>query len=554
MTRSKKDTLITSVYFALAAIILAGLFARCRYGFPSDEAFYLLVPYRFMQGDIPILQEWHPTQISDIWIHPLVAAFLKISGSTEGIILAFRYIFTVVWGAFAVFIFMRLRKITAAGAAIASLSLLIYVPYGEMALYYNTIGIMTLTSACVILLTAEKAKKLQYIIAGFLLAMAITCCPFLIILYLTALVYCIIKKTLKSTFLYLTAGAGIAFLIFCIYFLSRSSLSAVLSSLHFLIDDREHNISMLTKLVNFAGNLLFPTITAFICFFAFAICCVIIKFNGKTTIGFAITIILAIIIQISLIIENGFINSFMLAPSLIGIYTFIFSKNEKIRNIFKMVFVPGLIYSFCINMSSNLGFSAIASAASVMSFASLLCGFIFSEEAGITSRIPVIAFAVLSVFQIGLQLDRRMNTVFDKAKIGSMTETLEYGCVKGIITTPGRINYYSWMSYDTLPLKADDIDSVLILSPETWMYLDVGKKISAHSCWLSGDIVDEYTIELLDEYYDLYPEKKPDVIYVESYYKNLVPLLEERGYTGNITELENYILYPDQANHSANLS
>ncbi|MBP5260992.1 MAG: hypothetical protein J6Z43_02550 [Clostridiales bacterium] len=543
MTDSRKNNTITAVYLILAAAVLAGLIARCPYGFPSDEALYLLVPFRVIGGDIPILHEWHPTQISDIWIHPLVALFLKVTGSTDGIFLTFRYIYTVIWWIFALFCFLRLRKISPAGSAIASLAIMIYAPYNEMALYYNTIGIMTLVSSCIIVLTAERELKFQYTVAGFLLAVAITCCPYLIILFVIAAVYCVVTKAIRSILIYITAGAAAAFVIFCIYFLSRSSISSVLGSISHLTSDREHQIGIADKLLTYAGSILFPTMTAFICIVVFAILCIVIKFTNKKAAGFAITAALVIIMQVSLILENYFINSFMLAPSLLGLYAYLFSGKEEISRIFRYIWIPGLIYTFCINLSSNLGFSAAASAASVMTFASLLSAVIFARENFDITKIPTVVLAVIAAFQIGLQLNARMNSVFDKTSIRYMTETLETGSVKGIKTTPGRIHYYGWMTSDTAPLHAENINRVLILSPESWLYMDAGKQIGSYTCW--SPIIDGYTIELLDEYYGLYPDKKPDAVYVESYYTDLVPLLEERGYHGDVTALGGYILYPD---------
>ena len=539
----RKDNKYRIIFYILFASVWVLLFLRCRYGFPSDEALYLLVPYRFIKGDIPILHEWHPTQISDLWIHPLVALFLKVNGGTEGIFLTFRYIFTFFWGLFALFIYFRLRKLSDTGSMIASLALLIYVPYGEMALYYNTIGIMTLMSSLTILATAEKYKTVQYIAAGFLFAISVTCCPFLLILYIAIAIYLIAKKEIKQL-CFITSGALLALIVFLVYYVSRSSLSGVIDSIKYLTGDREHQYTIAEKMLTYLGNLFFPTFISFFFILGFAIAVVIVKFIGTEKAkrnGFIVSSVLVLAMQADFIVELNFINYFMYAPILLGLYAFLFSRNEVVRKLFVYIWIPGLIYSFCLNLSSNLGLSAITSACSITTAASFVIAALYVSDFADMKKVMIITLSVLSVFQLGLELNSRMNTVFDKTAIKNMTETVETGSVKGIKTTKGRIRYYLIMLMDIEPLKSEDTDKVLILSPESWLYLDVDKDIGSYTCW--SPYIDEYTVELLKEYYELYPDMMPDKVYVESYYTDLVPLIEELGYDkGDPTFLDAYIL------------
>ena len=162
MTNKQKAAKYTLFLFTFLALWVL-LFEKCRYGFPQDEAFYILFCHRFMNGDIPILHEWNPTQISAIWLQPFVWIYYKIFGSSDGIILFFRYLFTVIWGFATLFLFYRLCKLSFWGASVSSLLFLIFVPYGQMALYYNTIGLICVTFAFVIIITAENKVYQQYI-------------------------------------------------------------------------------------------------------------------------------------------------------------------------------------------------------------------------------------------------------------------------------------------------------------------------------------------------------------------------------------------------------
>ena len=531
------------LFFAAFALIWAVLFIKCRYGFASDEALYLLVPYRFINGDIPLLHEWHPTQISYIWIQPLVALFLKINGGTEGIFLAFRYIFTAVWGIFALFTFIRLRKLSPAGAAIASLALLIYVPSGEMALYYNTIGIMTLLSSAVIVLTAERYKPLQYVLAGALYAVSVTCCPFLAAAFPVLTVIAIIRK--ERLFLYFTGGIGVIFALFCTYHLSKASLAAILDSIPHLAGDREHPFNLVDKIITYFTSV-FGSSVAFPAILILLLCAVLYSRYRKTgnarKAGFIATSVLILLLQISYIIFNDYINNFMFAPMFIAVYCFMNTDSKDIKRIFYLIWIPGFFYTICLHMSSNLGFGAIASASTLPSAAALIIAVIYIKEEFTTAdhrKIACITLSLFVVFQLSLELFKRTVFIFCEPSYEYMTVKIDNGSMKGIISTENRQYYYKMMLYDIRPLIDEEPSKVLILSPESWLYLDANRNIGSYTCW--SPIIDEYTTELLKEYYSLYPDMMPDMIYVESYYSDLVPLINE-GYSEEKTLLGGTIL------------
>ena len=61
----------------------------------SDEAFYISVPVRLMNGDGLFTDEWHLSQLSSVLIYPAVRLFTLITGGTAGIILFIRRIFCI---------------------------------------------------------------------------------------------------------------------------------------------------------------------------------------------------------------------------------------------------------------------------------------------------------------------------------------------------------------------------------------------------------------------------------------------------------------------------
>ena len=74
----------------LAALALVLLW-RCRFGFAStDEAFYLTIPYRPLQGDALLTGEGRLSQRSGLLWMPAVWIFTPLTAGTEGILLFLR--------------------------------------------------------------------------------------------------------------------------------------------------------------------------------------------------------------------------------------------------------------------------------------------------------------------------------------------------------------------------------------------------------------------------------------------------------------------------------
>ena len=134
----------------------------------SDEAFYLAVPYRLLQGDALLAQEWHVSQLSGLLLTPVLWLYYLLGGTSEGIILAFRYIYIAVQTLTAIYIYLSFRKDedrATINAIAAACVYLMFVPYNIMALSYNTMGICALTIAGVSIATANN-KWHKVVIGG----------------------------------------------------------------------------------------------------------------------------------------------------------------------------------------------------------------------------------------------------------------------------------------------------------------------------------------------------------------------------------------------------
>ena len=117
------------IFVTLCAAILVFFVHIAQYGYNGyDESFYLTVPYRLVQGDVLLRDEWHPAQLVGFIMYPVMWLYMNISRSTDGMILTFRYIYIAAQAAAAIYIYVRLKKLSPVGAIAASAVFFLFVP------------------------------------------------------------------------------------------------------------------------------------------------------------------------------------------------------------------------------------------------------------------------------------------------------------------------------------------------------------------------------------------------------------------------------------------
>lgn len=150
-------------YLTIAAGIICALFYKCRYGYAVlDEAFYPTIGYRFSQGDAVLYEEWSNTQLYGVLMVPIIRAYIFVNGSTEGIYLFFRYLYTLIKIIFSIFVYFRLQRYGKKVAYTATLLFLIFTPYGLMVLSYNTIAFGGAAATLLLLLSYEVKDMLCF--------------------------------------------------------------------------------------------------------------------------------------------------------------------------------------------------------------------------------------------------------------------------------------------------------------------------------------------------------------------------------------------------------
>lgn len=529
---------LLSLFFILYIACVCFLLWKCQYGYGNlDESFYLTIPYRLAQGDGLLIHEWHLSQLSGFLLLPIMRVYLWLFSSTDGIILHFRWVFTVCWSLAAIFYFFRLRKFSIIGAACASLAFLIFAPRGIMALSYNSLGVMLLLNAAIIPTTVQKYKRFQYTVAGLCYAGAVLCSPFLVVLYAVLTTASIIvyaktkdKKIIKQWF-YFSLGCLILFILFCITVFSHCSLSDLSSAFPWIMSDPDHPHKPIWRIVAiYFYKILFShpiSIYLFIlgALFIFAG----IKWDKMKLPGFLGMCLLSIIYLLAFQLTKRDPDYLMLPITMTGFYCAVTSKQKSIRRIFYGIWIPGALYSYFICMSSNQWFYSISLALTVSCVASIVIISIYVKELINEQHCKQIRFlsitfaSILLIVQICSELDLRYSFLYWEPSMTIQTELLDIGPEKGLLVSESRKKEYELLIEKLKPMKEDDqINNALLITRSAVAYLYIEKESSAYSAWLGLiaarpglENVDSYNIEKIDAYFDINPNKIPDVVFID---------------------------------------
>lgn len=341
-----------------------------------------------------MVDEWHLSQLAGVLTLPFVASFVSITGDTQGLVLFIRYTMAVIQIATAVFLYIRLYKISRMGANVSAITYMLYIPFGIMAMSYNSMAVTALILSLVLILTSEKLLPFQYVLAGLFYAAAVLCCPYLAIVFLLYLlgvtVFAGIRKLKKNMLspdqhylhlhgaLWITLGTVIAAACFAVFVLSRASVGEIIQSIPLIIDDPEHPPTTLLSVARkiFSGFISVSAIAKYVyiaLFVLLVICLADKKRRNRKWVYFPIAVALTVALMVGSFwdaikyigIHQSGINAIMWPLNILPVFILPLSANKRIKPIFSTFWVMGMLYAVCLNASSNQGFASTGTASAV---------------------------------------------------------------------------------------------------------------------------------------------------------------------------------------------
>ena len=255
---------LIAVAFCVALFLLYSY--RIRFGIGHmDESFYLSIAQRFAKGDRPLVDEWHVTQLSDLFLVLPYMLFTKVTGGTEGIMLFMRQLFVTVNALFFFVLYGKLRPYRWYGL-IAAAVFSSFVPHAMFVLNYYSMTNFALMLISVVLFIDKKSapdspiSTTKLLFAGTLLSAAVLIQPPLAFLYflysITVLIYTIVRKRSPEfgkrfafffntrCWLLMTAAVVVCAGIFLVFLNFKSGLKNVIQNIPNLLSDSYYNASI----------------------------------------------------------------------------------------------------------------------------------------------------------------------------------------------------------------------------------------------------------------------------------------------------------------------
>lgn len=443
----------------LAVLALAATVVRIFYAVDlSDEALYAVMPYRFVLGAKPFVDELLFQQISGFFTYPFVKVFYLLTGGTAGIILYLRFVWILFMACVALVVWLATRKKAGpAPALLIALPCLTFIYFNIPALSYNTLGIGLLTAGSFLVAWAIYSDRpVLHLAGGIVHALAVVAYPSLVIgVVATGLVLLIMPSQRRLIGRYVIGGAVIA-LLFAVFVIMAGPQN-LLASYH-----STGNLGVygggLNKLIanfnffwkNYNGK------TALILI-------VPILFLGRRSNPLVVAILLGLTALVPLSISGYpkylFSSGYITYLCLLGPWVFLYVKDKKeARYAFWLIWFPGFCAGLTAGITSSNGFWAISIGFFQGALITLLLLWwaINSLLPDMKRFAPVLGSVALIIPVIILALTQYVTPPYgDGDSTAYLTARVPTGAYAGIYTTREKLNFLGNLENDLRELDGD---------------------------------------------------------------------------------------------------
>ena len=538
------------VFFFLAFILL---FWRARFGyFFDDEPFVITLAQRLYNGDRLIFDEWHVAQLIAPLLLPLYSLYVRLTGSTEGIMLSFRFVYCMMWTLICYMVCRTLIRETKTlnsgrygtiSVIWATCYLLLFSPLDYMTLSYTSIGLSSAFAIICLILWNMPEMKLSPpffgILLGILACVQVVCSPYMglpIIAGTTAALISLSNrnknklKPITYSLFWFSGTVLVLFLIYCRLFVLRGKdASFFMACLQAILHDPQHPTRSLLKglatLTIGLGNMCAPY--TIIISAATLMILFVPKWVREHRLILFLACCLGYLYAMGCYVTQKYryLNGQMIDIAMLGFVCYLMLQNKP-RKLFCGFYLYGIVYTVCNYFGSNTEVQATGMTLSVCGTAGIVFVMQLCRELSEEYRkkqvksIRIAALAVLLVLvQLGTQGYLKVTRQYYDEPLNHLTARIDTGAGKGIITTESKKTHYenNLQNLKELLLEAsvDENSRFFSLSPGTALYLDAQLPIGSFSSWTFG-YRDPSDILLRMEEYVRLGHKPPDVLYCES--------------------------------------
>ena len=530
------------LFIGLFLIIEILLIWRSFYGFnTSDEMYFIGTSERVFRGEKILIDEWNPTQqLCTFLLHPVYCLIRTILGSTEGIVMASRFIYLIFSAVITLFLYLRFQRRGYASFGPALLFLL-FAPFGICAMSYNSIEFGILTVLLAVLSADMDHSVPEYILCGILIAVIVLANPFAILMYAGYGLICLFvtlrnRKQERKTegvlqfrnFLWMTLGAGLILVLFLVFVFQRGTLSEILANIPHIVGDSEHQDGYWYKTKRYF-YLCFKNYRYMFC--GLGAVYLATWLDKKRCEHGLIYMLLASAAVVPYLFYYGFIFehipvNYQMLPLAFWCLEAYFVTQQKDKRLFYGWYLPAMLFTMVVQYATNTGIVTLSVAYGACSYVGLMFvaewlrevkqRIAAGQENGQAQRKRKVQRAIAGVLvclvltvQFAGTFWLRMTYAWGDEPVQELTRKMERGPLKGVYTTPETADWYARVLEELDMLELTEEDQLMVFGVAPWIYLYADAGCGNYSTWQ----VHEHSTQIYD-YYALHPDKFPNVIYM----------------------------------------
>lgn len=555
-----------SLFGIITILVSVLLFWKCQYGYVTlDEAFYPTIANRFLQGDKILFEEWSNTQLSALVLMPFLKCYKAVIGDYTGVYLYLRYMYTIIKIVISICVFLRMKRYGECKAFFSALVFLIYASYGLMVISYNTIAIGGILLWILLSMNTDETMKgdVENILGGMFLAIAVLGIPYAIGMYglyliVVVLVNCLNIKDdkIKSFYSYrtllgITFGCSVVLIAFLIYVLNNVTFNEIFKTVpNILYGDPAHEMKGVYRLtaayivrVLIGNEHNYYVFGVYVLAFLNLCAYVFLKKKYKDNqikceqIGdiFSVSAVLIgiVLILVYLVTDAAAncLNDIIFVPNVVAILIVVYkNENKSIRELFWLIWVPGMALTYFEYIASNTGFSGISAFSCVASIGSLIMILVAFEDIAKLSKYKYWFVAFCAMYFTSALYYRSTYVFWEEGGINSLTCRLDYGVASGVAVSEKKAEEYDMLMKDTEEMRMLPQDTCVLYIGNKMLWLAGNQRCGSYSplCYSISD-----TRDILYEYFNEHSDKMPEYVYVE----------ENSAKEETVKELANYFGY-----------
>lgn len=539
------------IFFCCMILGIVFLAWRAPYGYCfNDEPFIVTLGQRISFGDSLIFDEWNMAQPISPFIAFFYIIYVFFHGSTEGILLAFRYIYCLIWITVCssiMWFFLNNKYINNYFSercllkVFMSISVFFYLvlfsPLDYMTLSYTSMGLSSVLVIALFLFHIPKDNKTHFVFwlfLGILVSLNVLCCPWMALFYIGLFIFAVIYFAIKgryngqvlSSYIILMIVVIVLMMIYCgLWIFNNNDISEFIPNLKMVFDDPGHTGSVIDRIITGIIRLFeYSKKSSFIYLAVLLVLLVFNKYLTKVRLLVIPFVIIGFVISEYTFFARYFysgLNYQMLNIIPVGYLSF-FMLKKKPWKAFIVFGGIGIVYSISSQLSSDTKLMAISMALSVCGvgaffFIFLLFGELFTNYSSIGCKcITSFVFFIIICTQIGVEFITRVGRQYWDNPPFSLSETITVGAAKGLKTTKEKkesyelqyINMTSLMNLADVPKDKQFVN--FHFNPV--LYLDASMNYGTFSAWDYGYSNEELN-QRYNNYYAINKSKKPEVVF-----------------------------------------